>query len=360
MQLMRIFAANVKMIYRDKIALFWAMAFPLLFVVIFGLFLSGTGNTLGKLSFIDNANDQFSGQIRQGLVDSGLFEVQNESWNRDEAMAALRDNKTVFVIAVPGFDQSDQASGSQGTPSVSAVYDLGNQSVNGAALSFLHSMQTYQAQPLFQVNESTTTTNKVTGFDVIFIGLLCMAVMNYSITGFAINLSSYREQKILKRLLTTPLPIWRFMTAEIMAFIVLAVAQIGVMLFFGMVVFGAHIYGSWLFLILLSLFGAVVFLAVGFLVASLSKTSQAASGMATSVSILMMFLSGVFFSITALPGPVYQVVRFLPLSPMIQAMRAVELESQPIGDQVWRLLLMLVWLLVIALVSMRLFKFGDE
>ena len=70
MQLMRIFAANVKMIYRDKIALFWAMAFPLLFVVIFGLFLSGTGNTLGKLSFIDNANDQFSGQIRQGLVDS--------------------------------------------------------------------------------------------------------------------------------------------------------------------------------------------------------------------------------------------------------------------------------------------------
>jgi ABC-2 type transport system permease protein len=357
MQLMRIFTANVKMIYRDKIALFWAMAFPLLFVVVFGLFMSGTGNTLGKLSFIDNANDQFSAQIRQALVDSGLFQVQDESWDRDQAMGALRDSKTVFVIAVPGFDEPTQP---QGTPSLSVLYDLGNQGVNGAALSFLHSLQTSQAQPVFQINESTTTANKVTGFDIVFIGLLCMAVMNYSITGFAINMSSYREQKILKRLLTTPLPIWRFMTAEIMAFIVLAVAQIGVMLFFGIVVFGAHVYGSWLFLILLSLFGAVVFLAIGFLVASLSKTSQAASGMATSISIVMMFLSGVFFSITALPGPVYEVVRFLPLSPMIQAMRAVELDSQPVGDQFWRLMLMLAWLLVIAVVSTRLFKFGDE
>ncbi len=37
--------------------------------------------------------------------------------------------------------------------------------------------------------------NSVKYFDMVFIGLLCMGVMNYAITGFSINLATLREQR---------------------------------------------------------------------------------------------------------------------------------------------------------------------
>ncbi len=41
MKMGKIFSANLKMIYRDKISLFWALVFPLLFIALFGLFSQG-------------------------------------------------------------------------------------------------------------------------------------------------------------------------------------------------------------------------------------------------------------------------------------------------------------------------------
>jgi len=34
----KLFGASAKMLYRDKQALFWALAFPVIFAVVFGLF----------------------------------------------------------------------------------------------------------------------------------------------------------------------------------------------------------------------------------------------------------------------------------------------------------------------------------
>ena len=36
--MVKLFVASVKMLYRDRQALFWAMAFPVIFTVVFGLF----------------------------------------------------------------------------------------------------------------------------------------------------------------------------------------------------------------------------------------------------------------------------------------------------------------------------------
>ncbi len=150
------------------------------------------------------------------------------------------------------------------------------------------------------------------------------------------------------------------MTSEILAFIVLAFVQVGVMLAVGVGMFGAHIYESWWFLFALSFLGAVLFLSIGFLVAAFAKSGQAASGMANSISIPLMFLSGVFFPLEALPKFFYQIFRFLPLSPMIQSMRSVCLEGDPVSDQLSRILIMVVWLVVIMAIALYSFRFGDE
>jgi len=367
----------------------------LLFIALFGLFSQGmTSETLGKLAFIDNADNAASAQFREAIVESGIFEVIDESWSEDEAKRALRNNDAAFAVIVQAPADGQAAQGK--LPDFTLITDVKNQNTNAAAVSFFSSVKqksiimgieaqidavlqmpglppeatqlltgvksqlTAVAEGDDPIEPEQSSGNPVKYFDMIFIGLLCMGVMNYAITGFAINLASLREQKILKRLLTTPLPISRFMSSQILAFIVLAFVQVLVMLAVGVGLFGAHIYESWWFLFALSFLGAVLFLAIGFLVAAFAKTGQAASGMANSIAIPLMFLSGVFFPLEALPNFFYQIFRFLPLSPMIQAMRAVCLEGDPVGDQLSRILIMVVWLVVIMAVALKSFKFGDE
>ena len=390
MKLLKIFSASVKMIYRQKIALFWALAFPMMFIALFGLFSMGmSGNNLGKLAYIYRAGDEASARLKQAVTDSGVFTVTDDYVDPEEAKEAMRNNKINFVLVV----EKDEGTGDGAVfPEITLYTDVKNQNINGAAVSFFDSLKQQffaaaiiaridyvltldidpQAKQFYTtlkealqessqpVQHQSGGKNPVTYFDMVFVGLVFMGIMNYAVTGFAINLATMREQKILKRLLTTPLPIRRFMFGEILAFILLAFAQLGVMLAVGMGMFGARIYAGWWFLLLLVFLGAVLFLSLGFLLAAFAQTSNAAAGMANGIAIPLMFLGGVFFPLEVLPGPVYQVCRFLPLSPMIQAVRSVCLEGDPVSSQLSRLLIMLGWLVVLIALGLTFFRFSEE
>ncbi len=387
----KIFAASVKMVYRDRIALFWAMAFPLMFVALFGLFSMGmTGNNLGKLAYIDAAGDGLSAHFKQAVSDAGVFTLTEDYTDPEEAKEAMRNNKINFVLVVE--KAQDGEGGTAVFPDITLYTDVKNQNINAAAISFFDSLkqQFYAATMIAQIDyvlgldidpqakqfysglkkalQSASQPishqeggkNPVTYFDMVFVGLICMGIMNYAVTGFAINLATMREQKILKRLLTTPLPIRRFMLGEVLAYLALAFAQLGIMLAVGVGMFGARIYAGWWFLFLLVFLGALLFLSLGFFLAAFARTANAAAGMANGIAIPLMFLGGVFFPLEVLPGPFYQVVRFLPLAPMIQSMRSVCLEGDPVSSQLPRLLIMLVWLVVVAALGLVFFRFGEE
>lgn len=358
----KLFAGCVKMQVRNKVALFWALVFPLLFVLVFGLFYGGKNQTIGTVTIVDNARNPMSAILRKALEDTNSLKIETASYDVDGARQAIKDDKTGFVIIIPKDFQAGAA-----TPTLTAVYSSGDVQVRSTVMSFLSEFVNQATlrkppprRPLFNIEGVGTTTNTVTFFDFVYAGILCLALMNYNLTGFAGQLTTYREQKILKRLQTTPLRVWKFMTAQISSFLVLNVLQIGVLLVVGVVLFGAHIYGNYAYMIILLILGALIFLAIGFLIASVAKTNSAASGMAVSISIVMMFLSGVFFPIQNLPGWIYNILRWLPLSPMITAMRNVALDSQSLASQWQYILIMAGWLVVTLVITSFTFKFSAD
>lgn len=351
----------MKMQFRDKVGLFWALAFPLLFVLVFGLFYGGSNQTIGKVTIVDNARNPLSQSLVQALKDTKTYNVGEESWDLAQAKKQIKDNKTSFVIILPeGFGTGSAK------PTIDAVFSSGDIQVQSSVFAFLNdyvgaaSLKAVKAKPVIDIKRISTANKTMTFFDIVFAGILCLALMNYNLTAFSSQLTSFREQKILKRLQTTPLPVSKFMSAQIGSFLGLNVLQIVVLLFVGVLLFKAHIYGSYLDIALLCVLGAITFLAMGFMIASFMKTSNAATGMATSLSILFMFLSGVFFPIDTLPNWIYQVVRWLPLSPMVMAMRNIALMEQSIASQWQNLLILFGWLVVFSLLTIRYFKFGDE
>ena len=217
------------------------------------------------------------------------------------------------------------------------------------------------AFPLLPRQAVTTEVVEVTDveyFDEVLMGLIALGIMTNSIISIAVRVSTFRNQSILKRLLVTPLPIWKYFAAEISAHLLLAVAQVAIILVVGVFVFGASIHGNIVWIFLIALLGTLVFLNIGFILSAWAKTPAAASGMGNAVALPMMFFAGTFFSTATLPWVLPQAARALPLTPMLEGLRDVAIDSLPLWDTWPHLGALGIWIAVTAIIATRVFRFS--
>ena len=167
--------------------------------------------------------------------------------------------------------------------------------------------------PSVEMEPRAVAGKSVDYYDFLLPGLVAMGVMNFSIIGMSVAIARFREQRILKRILATPLAPVKFLSAQVGARLLLSLVQAALILAVGVYGFGAHIYGNVVWLFVFALLANVVFLNFGFAVAGRSPNPDAAQGTANAVALPMMFLSGVFFPTDTLPLVMQAIVKFLPL-----------------------------------------------
>ena len=124
-------------------------------------------------------------------------------------------------------------------------------------------------------------------------------------------------------------------------------------LFFGVVVAGSI--GAVLVLILV---GAFTFAGLGLLVASRAKTLETASGLMNLTMLPMWLLSGIFFSPDRFPQAVQPLIKLLPLTPLIEGLRAVMLEGASLASQGVRIVILLAWGAATFAVGIKLFRWN--
>ena len=105
------------------------------------------------------------------------------------------------------------------------------------------------------------------------------------------------------------------------------VIEVAAFLGFARLVFGVPFRGSLWQLGLLCVLTSLAFSALGLLVASRARTLEAVSGLMNLVMLPMWILSGVFFSASRFPVAIQPVVRALPLTAAIDAMRGNMLQG---------------------------------
>lgn len=369
--MLRLLAANLKMMVRNRQTLFWALVFPLIFVTVFGLFdIGGSGSR--DLAVIDYADTQLSHTIRRNLGEVESLDLQSRDITEEESQLALQDGDLDFLLVIPSaLKQVVQGStgGSKGMdprdPVVfSLYYDQANVQDNQLVLGILRqfigemNLELAGAVPLLEVAPRAVQVRQVDYFDLVLIGLVGMGIMTHAVISIAVKISTYRNQKILRRLLTTPLSVRNYFAAEILAHMALGVVQAAIILAVGVFVFGGHIYGNILWLFLIVVLATGVFLNIGFAISAWTETPAAASGLGNVIALPMMFFSGTFFPTSSLPAFLPDVVQVLPLTPMLDAMRHVAIDGQAIW-QTWPELMVLVgWLVLSSVAAIKLFRFG--
>jgi len=192
--------------------------------------------------------------------------------------------------------------------------------------------------------------------DFLIPGLLGMNMMGSAIWGMGFAVVDARRKKLLKRLVATPMPRHYYLLSFILSRLLLLVVEVGVVAGFGMLVFGVPMRGSLGGLAVLCVTGSMAFCSVGLLIASRARTIEAASGLMNLVMMPMWILSGVFFSAERFPDAFQPVIRALPLTALIDSLRADMLQGATLAQVAPQLGILTAWMVLCFGVALKLFR----
>jgi ABC-type multidrug transport system permease subunit len=192
--------------------------------------------------------------------------------------------------------------------------------------------------------------------DWLIPGILGMNIMGTGMWGIGFSIVQARLRKVLKRLAASPMRRSEYLFSQMLARLVFLGPEALVPLGFGALALGMPINGSYGAIVVVCLIGAFAFTAIGLLLASRVRTFEAISGLMNLCMLPMWILSGVFFASSNFPDVMQPFIQALPLTALIDALRAVILEGAALRDISGELLLLGVWMVVPFSLSLMLFR----
>ena len=297
---------------RDRGTFFWNLLFPVILVLGFAFAFSGKGNALFKVGTFGEADPSLSfAKVEQ--VDFIRYDgqVPGGGLALEPVLDKLRRHELDMVIDY----------GTRG-------YWLNLESRNASLLRRIF---------LADAGAAAWTERAVSGAPVRYVdwlvpGVIGMNIMFSCLFGVGFVIVRYRKNGVLKRLKATPVSAFGFVSAQALSrFLIVILTSVAV--FAGTNAFLHFMMkGSWLDLLLVATLGIVSMLALGLVFAARLKSEELANGLMNLVTLPMLALSGVFFSLEGSPPVLKSLATFMPLSHATQAARSIMLEGASLAQ----------------------------
>jgi ABC-2 type transport system permease protein len=355
--------ANLRSFLRDRAALFWTLAFPILFVILFGTIFSGGGNPDYKVGWVDEDGTPAAAQVRTAFDKTGLVTLQDGTLVAEQD--AMRHGGIDGIVVVPAGVGAALDAAHHGGTAVSAQLVLYTDPTRTTTSGTLRQIATAVATginlslsgraPVLAVQAQSLQTEQLSNVSYFVPSILAMALMQLGVFA-AIPLVQQREKLILKRLSATPLPRWTLVVSNIVVRLVLAAVQTILILVIGVGILGVQLTGDWLRIVAIVGLGAVTFVSIGYVIASFARTEESANGMTSIVQFPLMFLSGIFFPLEIMPSWLRSIATFMPLTYLGDALRQVMVGGTPFVPLGVDVLVLGGWLVVCLGISARFFR----
>ena len=359
--------ANLKMFFRDRTTLFWAILFPILLMGLLGLGFGRAESLDVHLGVIDQDDTVWSHQLWTTLNNGSLhFRVTNYT-DVDAAKAAVEKGDLDLVAVIPpGFGSFIQAHlidpNSTAKMNVTVYFGVSEQGTGVIGANTLH-------QVLDAFYRGVTNSPEALGvlpqglnqrslqyIDFLAPGIVAMSIMQNGVFGLSLFVVSAREKRILKRLQATPAGAGYILAGRIVPAVLISFVQTGVLLAIAVFGFGVKITGNIGVLILTVAFGALVFICLGFLVSSVSKTVDSAESLTNVITLPMFFLGGVFIPIDRLPAAIQAVAHAMPLTYFSEALRNIMLHGAGLAEVWFDVAILTAFAVVIFAAAVKLFR----
>ena len=359
--------------FRNPVALFFSLIFPIILIALFGLIFSATGSGATTLVVVNEDHNpngigytNESVQFLAALNSTTVVSVKVVSVSPQNFSSYLGSNDYSTGMIIPAGFQEDYAFHKPvnltvfTNPQDAAAGGTVLGAVQGVAAAFnLHAVcSTGTCAPVIGFTTQNVGSQVYKYIDYLIPGLIGFAILTSPMFSMVDIASSYRKDGIFRELSLTPITRAEWLTSRILWYVVLTFVTSAIMIGAGTFLFGAHVtltLGVIPFLVV----GPFFFVSLGMLAGSVAKTPESAALIGNIITFPMMFLSGTFFQVSLMPPELQAFARILPLYYVIDGMNQVMLFSNT-SRAFTDLLVVLIGALVVFLLAVRLFKWRDE
>lgn len=328
--------ARFREFYRDTASWSWNVIMPILFVVVFALIFSSEQSDVYKVAVIDRAQAPQSLETFLATRHIKFIDVEDRE---DAVRKVQRHQMDMLLIA-------DQSPG----------YWVNEFSANGYLLEKLLRESLLTGDVVMQ--REVVSGQDISYADWVLPGILAMNMMFSCLWGVGWVVVRYRKNGMLRRMQATPLTPMEFLTAQVIARLIIIVAvTLFVFLCVGLLI-GFTVHGSYLALFLIYFSGAACLTSMGLLVATRIKSEELADGLLNLVSWPMMILSGVWFSMEGTHPFAQTLSLVFPLTHLVDGARQVMIDGADLIAVMPQIGLLMGLTLLFLGVSARLFRWS--
>jgi ABC-2 type transport system permease protein len=339
----RVIGANLivslKTFSREKSAMFFTIAFPIILILVFGTIFLNQDNVSFDIHVQDLDQTDSSAQLVKILELNGKVKITTIDPAIDATQYA-KDRKLTLVLVIPsGYEKAlARRLGLVGgipnaafrdpnaSVTVTYIYDASS-SATATKIQLIRSgfavvNQGMSGQPPFiRAAETPMLTKKYRFIEFFVPGIIAMSVMTSSLSG-AVNMNAELRQKgVIRKLSTTPITRTDWILSNILYQFILAVISTMAILVVSYAVFSVRLQiNGWLFVLLV--LEVFAFGGIGMILTRVANEAESATAAANFIMFPMMFLSGSFFPLEMMPGFLQTIARILPLYYVNEGLRA--------------------------------------
>ncbi|MDB5179723.1 MAG: type transporter [Candidatus Saccharibacteria bacterium] len=353
---------NTKRFFRDRLALFFTLVFPLIFLFVFGSLNSGGGNVSFNVAIINHSKSQFATDFVKQSQDSKILKVNNSITSLDQAKDKMGRSELDATIVLPENFGDVQTGQNYPSGEAEVIYTQNNQASASALTSVLNTQFKSINNSLvptvtpFTVKGTQLNENSLSAFDYTFAGLLGFSLIGMGIFGPLNVFPELKKMGILRRLSTTPLHVWQYFLATMIGQAAIGIISFAALFIVAIFVFHLDVVGNWLELLGFLLLGMITILGIGLALGGWAKNERQAAPLSNIIVFPMMFLSGTFFPRYLMPDWLQHISAFLPLTPIIDGIRLIATEGKQFVDILPQIGLTGAWLVIIYIIAFRVFR----
>ncbi|MBS1763885.1 MAG: ABC transporter permease [Bacteroidetes bacterium] len=352
--MMAISKASFRSITRSPSAVVFTLAFPLIFILVFG-FLSG-GKVSVKL-YVDPSGDS-NNAISQAIQKMDVIKKVEGSY--DKMQQSLQKGEIDGILKIEKLNNSNTdftahlitstASPEKGALAHSILDNIINK-VNFQTAHIQH--------PMAQLKQEVVPGREYKQIDFILPGQLGFALLSTGVFGTAFVFFSLRQTLVIKRFFATPVKRISIVFGEALSRMVFSLLGACFIITIGKYAFGftlIHGWSTFLLMLLLCAFGLIIFMGFGFVVSGIAKSESTIPPISNIITLPQFLLAGTFFPIEVFPSWMQPICKAMPLTYLNDAMRKVAFEGAGLLDVSTQLLVLLGWGIGIYLLAAKTFR----
>jgi ABC-2 type transport system permease protein len=150
-----------------------------------------------------------------------------------------------------------------------------------------------------------------------------MIIATGGLMTLCIQMASYRESKILRRMKTTPVRPYTILASQVVVVFVMTLLGMGLLIFLGRVIYGLRFGGNVFHVFLGFILACFSFFSLGFVLAGIFSTVRTTEVAAMVLFYPMLFLSGAAIPREVLPAKIQTWGKIFPLTHVVNLLRGL-------------------------------------